>query len=42
LFAATATLATQSEVLMPPQFVGFLMAWVGMMVGSLIPAQRRV
>jgi Na+/proline symporter len=32
----------EGEALMPPQFAGFLMAGVGMIVGSLIPAQRRV
>jgi hypothetical protein len=26
----------------PPQLVGFLVAFFGMIVGSLIPAQRRV
>ena len=32
----------EGEGLMPPQFAGFLMASVGMIAGSLIPAQRRV
>ena len=32
----------EGEGLMPPQFAGFLMAGVGMIAGSLIPAQRRV
>ncbi len=32
----------EGEALMPPQFAGFLMAGVGMIAGSLIPAQRRV
>jgi len=32
----------EGEGLMPPQFAGFLMAGVGMIAGSLIPAQRRI
>jgi len=32
----------EGEAMMPPQFAGFLMAGVGMIVGSLIPAQRRI